>query len=219
VTAPATKDPQSGFGCGLICLIIVLGLAMSYCSKNDGASSSTTAPDTYEQAADNLEAAAEVAEPASLNAVAVRKGSSQLRLMTGLDLPNAPQIFSKNCYEALSKRFNWTQLDRCGGFDAAAVRLIEVEPSASGSELEYFEPEIAAGRYLTAATGNGLAASLADERWAALEGLARRVAPAKTVEAVTTTISPIELLGANEAVDANVPTEDERLINEVGTED
>jgi hypothetical protein len=192
---------------------------MSYCSKNNGASSSTSAPDNYEQAADNLEAAPEVAEPASLNAVAVRKGSAQLRLITSIDLPSAPQIFSKNCYDALSKRFNWTQLDRCGGFDAAAVRLMEVGAFTSGLEAEYFESETAAGRYLTAATGNGLAASLADERWAALEGLARRVAPAKNVEADATTSNTIEVLGANEAVDANVVTEDESLTNEVETED
>lgn len=31
-------------------------------------------------------------------------------------------IYSQNCYDSLSRVFDWGKLDQCGGFDMLAVR-------------------------------------------------------------------------------------------------
>jgi hypothetical protein len=141
-----------------------------------------------------------------LDASAVNRGASQLKIVASLDLPGSRQIFSQNCYDALSKTFDWHQLDRCGGFDALAVRWVETRAISEG-ELEYFQSEAAATRFLSAATANGLVAGEADMRWADLEALVRKVAlPWLPVVANGDS-------GAAEAMDGET-TEDDSDVNE-----
>ncbi|WP_163364485.1 hypothetical protein, partial [Escherichia coli] len=78
-------------------------------------------------------------------------------------------IYSQNCYDALSRAFNWAKLDLCGGFDMLAVKAADgVDTAGLNTEIEYFGSEAAAGRYLALATKAGEAAEDADKRLEAL---------------------------------------------------
>jgi hypothetical protein len=105
----------------------------------------------------------QVVEP--LSAAGVARGASHLRLAFAAEgLPGA-MIYSQNCYDALSRKFDWLKLDSCGAFDALAVRAItDLDVTGLQREPAYFESEAAAGRYLAAATGAGQEPSEADQR-------------------------------------------------------
>src|SRR3546814_14294363 len=78
-------------------------------------------------------------------------------------------IYSENCYDALSHKFDWSKLDTCGAFDQAAVHAADTtDLTGLSKEASYFQSEVAAGRYLAAATAAGAAAEAADQRLAAL---------------------------------------------------
>jgi hypothetical protein len=203
-----SAPPENGCGAigyGLLGLI-GLSFAISFCSKQDGGGDTSDASGNYEQAADNLEASAEPTEPLPLDASAVNVGAGQLKLVAALDLPGSRQIFSQNCYDSISKKFDWHQLDRCGGFDALAVRWIETR-TVGESELEYFQSEAAATRFLSAATANGLAGGEADVRWANLEASVRKLA------------LPRPAVVANEDTDADVVMDDEPTEDDGAGED
>ena len=171
-----SAPPENGCGAigyGLLSLVGLV-LVVSFCSKQERGRDASDATGNYEQAADNLEASVQPGEPLPLDASAVNRGAGQLKIVASLDLPGSRQIFSQNCYDALSKTFDWHQLDRCGGFDALAVRWIETNTASEG-EAEYFQSEAAATRFLSAATANGLVGGEADVRWANLEASVRKV--------------------------------------------
>jgi hypothetical protein len=102
-------------------------------------------------------------------------------------VPGSSEIFSRNCYEALGKPFDWHQLDRCGGYDALAVRWTEMnEDTAGQDDLSYFQSETAATRYAQAALTGGLKVEEADQRWSAIQKIAAksRLAAPKPPEVV-----------------------------------
>lgn len=202
MTAPSTEE-SSVFGYVIMGLIVVLFVGASSCSKGDDQSSSWATDGNYEQTAENLEAATEATAPLPMDPSAVRRGASQLKLIASLDLPGSSQIFSQNCYDALAKAFDWHQLDRCGGFDALAVRWTEQSATVGESELEYFQSEAAATRYLTIATTNGLAGSEADIRWSNLESAARKLPIPKRTFAANASVdeSPSEESGETYTTD------------------
>src|SRR3546814_9085055 len=79
-------------------------------------------------------------------------------------------IYSENCYDALSHKFDWSKLDTCGAFDQAAVHAADTtDLTGLSKEASYFQSEVAAGRYLAAATAAGAEAEAADQRLAALQ--------------------------------------------------
>ena len=105
-----------------------------------------------------------------LSSAGVTKGTANMRkALNSEGLPGA-MIFSQNCYDALSHSFGWRLLDICGSADFAATSSIpEDEASGMDKEIAYFQSEIAAARYLGAATGAGASTNVADERLAKLQ--------------------------------------------------
>lgn len=80
-------------------------------------------------------------------------------------------IYSQNCYDALSRQFSWPKLDACGAFDMRAVQALgDDEATGNEKEVEWFQSETAAGRYLKAAVSAGEDADEADVRLSDLQG-------------------------------------------------
>jgi hypothetical protein len=140
-------------------------------SGKDGPAAEPLTRSDYEAVDANVATPAAAETPLPLDKGAVKRGQTQMKLVAGLDLSGAAKIFSQNCYDALSRKFDWHQLDRCGGFDAAARRWTDGLPTLAIDEADWFQSEAAATRYLSAATSNGLPPSEADIRWEAI-GLA-----------------------------------------------
>jgi hypothetical protein len=114
------------------------------------------------------------APPTPIDVSAAQRGYAQFRKLSTLGPDGSAQIYSRNCYDALGKAFDWHQLDRCGGFDALASRWTEESDSVDSDALTFFQSETAATRYLQAASANGLPASDADQRWARIQAMAQK---------------------------------------------
>src|SRR3546814_19566515 len=96
-------------------------------------------------------------------------------------------IYSENCYDALSHKFDWSKLDTCGAFDQAAVHAADTtDLTGLSKEASYFQSEVAAGRYLAAATAAGAEAEAADQRLAARQAKV----PVSTPKTETTPSTP-----------------------------
>jgi hypothetical protein len=114
--------------------------------------------------------------PLPLDKSAAQRGYAQFRLVAASHVSGGSEIYSENCYAALRQPFDWHQLDRCGAYDALAVRWTEQNDSVAGNDdLTYFQSEAAATRFLRTATSAGLAADQADQRWATLQKMALHV--------------------------------------------
>lgn len=173
------QNQQDGGGILALIVVIIVGvIAVSTCSRDntpaDSLPNSTVANDAADSLLVNDVASEQSSEPLPLNSSAVRRGSNQLVIVAKLQSNGASRIFSLNCYDAVNKTFDWQQLDRCGGFDALASRWVEEGANASLSTQVYFQSEGAAGRYLAAATGHGLAPEQADLRWEQIKAAARK---------------------------------------------
>jgi hypothetical protein len=159
--------------------------------------------------------AAQVPPPVEpLRATSITRGATHMRLAYRAEgLPGA-MIYSQNCYDALTHEFSWKKLDTCGAFDMLAVRVIvEAEPVGFAREVGYFQSEIAAGRYLAAATGGGEEAAEADKRLSDVQARAARsplpvpkAKPVQPAEAVVTTPGTANLTEPESAAE---PTETE----------
>lgn len=172
MTSPRKDGDSNAISLGLLGLMAFLFIAAISCSRQDNGASRSSSSDNY---VSNLEGPVEANAPLPLDPSAIDRGGAQLRLVASLNLPGSRQIFSLNCYDALAKSFDWHQLDRCGGFDAMVVRWADQGAGLTEDELKHFEPEVAAARYLSTATSNGLAASDADVRWANLQAVVSRL--------------------------------------------
>ena len=197
-----TKDKN--LGCIAAALIGLLVIFLAMYSGKDNSSSTLSSANDIEAMTNNEEAAPETMTPLPLDRSAVRRGAEQMNLVAGLKLSGGAKIFSQNCYEALAKPLDWHELDRCGGFDAVARRWAEESPAATPEELDWFQPEIAATRYLSSATSNGLPAGDADLRWAAIEAASRKLAgrrdrPPKPSKVI------IDVPSSSENVDGDAP--------------
>lgn len=149
---------------------------ISNSSNTTTSATTTTASNSavgLEDAQANLSAAAP-APPTPLDVSAAQRGYAQFRRLSTLGADGSAQIYSRNCYDALGKAFDWHQLDRCGGFDALASRWTDEGDNVDGDALTYFQSETAATRYLQAASTNGLPATDADQRWARLQAMAQK---------------------------------------------
>jgi hypothetical protein len=96
-----------------------------------------------------------------------------------VDDATAALVFSKNCYTALGDAFTWAKLDQCGSFDAAAAaNVLSDELTGDQLELDYFDGEAAAQRFLSSGTSHGADADIMDARWEGITTFARRTADA-----------------------------------------
>jgi hypothetical protein len=147
----------------------------------------TGTDNSIEDAEVDMNAAAPAA-PMPLDSSAAQRGYAQFRAVSALGADGSAQIYSRNCYDALGKSFDWHQLDRCGGFDALASRWTDESEGVDSGAMSYFQSEAAATRFLQVATANGLPATDADERWARIQAMAQKTRPASAprpaVEAV-----------------------------------
>lgn len=160
-----SPSQESNTGCWLFVMAVVGVLALTYCGKKDETMDPvTTIPDV----------AVPITPPQpvieEMSPTELRTGFSHFGKVARAGVTGGAQIYSTNCYAALMKTFRWSALDRCGGFDQAAVRIAENNSSFfDENELVHFETETAASRYLSAAIGGGLASSEADIRFSELQ--------------------------------------------------
>jgi hypothetical protein len=202
----ASKDGKFAW---ILIGIVALAVLATQCSKSDESLTSTltSAKDDL-----NLAAAEEELKPVvlfPLDASAVQRGAAQLRIIAASDIEGGAKIFSENCFEAVSTSFNSHQLDRCGGFDMMVVRSIESNESAfTPAELEYFQPETAAGRYLGPLTNAGEEAEKADLRLASLSQLAAKARLPKLAVSPPSDESASDLDSDGEAVVGDTDAED-----------
>jgi hypothetical protein len=89
--------------------------------------------------------------------------------------PGSDKVYSENCYLALESAFSWPKLDACAAFDQLVIRWIDSASFDGSSDVDYFAPETAAGRYLAAATSHGQTGDEADQRLANLQDLTAKV--------------------------------------------
>ena len=179
---------SSGLGWLAVLVIIVIFLLATCGRKEASNTDSNLVPAAPESLVVNDVAAAALEPPSPLDMSAVKRGYGQWRLVAKVKLADSSEVYSRNCYEALEKTFDWHQLDRCGGFDALATRWVDESTSSTDAELTYFQTETTATRYLAAATAHGLPADQADLRWATLEAVVKAVKlPSAAAPAITAT--------------------------------
>jgi hypothetical protein len=166
----AEKTTNDGQGCSwLIGGAVVLALLISIgkcASKSEQAAPSSAA--TWSDEA--TPAPTPTPTPVlPLVGVSTRRASRDFQI--AMAEPGGDKIYSENCFAALGAAFNWPKLDACGAFDQLVIRRINLTNFDGTSDVAYFDPETAAGRYLAAATSHGSTADEADERFAALQRL------------------------------------------------
>lgn len=199
VTSSGRASPSSGQSSSNGCMgfVVIIGIVIVLAGLGRCGTSSTTSGNSLEAAStemtQDLKTAVaaqptKVVEPLSTPSVA--RGVRQEHLAFAAEGLSGAMIFSQNCYDALSRSFDWKRLDRCGAADLAASRSV---PEGDSSQLEkesvYFDSEAAAQRYLGAATAAGEEAGEADRR---LEDLKTRVARAARVVIPSVPERPLE---------------------------
>ncbi|MFL6546495.1 MAG: hypothetical protein ACJ8LM_15135 [Candidatus Udaeobacter sp.] len=167
------KQNGSQFGC-LAAGILGVGFLLWAVGQKDAGTSALNSASAYDgNLSTTAEATASPQPPAPLDVRAARRAFGQFRMVAAAHVPGSSEIFSQNCYEGLTKPISWYELDRCGAYDALAVRWVQENDSTAGNDdLTYFQSETAATRYLQEATRGGLLADQADTRWATLQSMA-----------------------------------------------
>ncbi len=197
---PGKPVPQQtngwAFGGALVLIVLVIS-SLGKCNNRSTAPNANTTTSSFSTNMSNGVAAQPRQPPSPLSAESVTRGSAHVRLAMRDEGALGAQIYSQNCYDALSRTFSWEKLDACGAFDATAIAMIG-DPNAAGlTQADWFDSEVAAGRYLAAATGAGLEAAQADERLGKLQARASRAAPAprpvRQVEETPTEAPPAPL--------------------------
>lgn len=177
---PGKPVPQQtngwAFGGALVLIVLVIS-SLGKCNNRSTAPNANTTTSSFSTNTINGVAAQPRQPPSPLNAESVTRGSAHVRLAMRDEGALGAQIYSQNCYDALSRTFSWEKLDTCGAFDAAATRAIESSDAAGLTQSDWFASEVAAGRYLSAATSAGMEAGQADERLSQLQSSASRSAP------------------------------------------
>lgn len=158
---------NSNIGCWVIGAIVALAFAISQCSwstKNGASSSATDSAATSPEAVATAIATQSPPPVAALDKASVRKGARDVGIAAKEGLAGE-MIYSQNCYDALGHSFSWKKLDQCGAFDISASDALgdQYEPGAT-KEVEWFQSETVAGRYLKAAIAAGQGPDAADSR-------------------------------------------------------
>lgn len=168
--AESAKKSAQGFGWILFAIIVAAIIASSQCTDTPTSTlSDNSSSDVSSVNADASQAANATTPVSPLDPGAVRRGVANFGLVDSAGFEGGFKIYSENCYEALAKEFAWRRLDRCGGFDTAAVRAADNGSSTfTADEITYFDSETAAGRYLAAAAAAGEEPGEADLRYSQL---------------------------------------------------
>lgn len=203
----STSSQESNTGCWLFAGLVAVVLTLSYCNKK-------------EEPSQPVMEAADVSMPVlppepvidELSPDEVSTGFDHFATVAGAMVSGGAQIYSTNCFAALTKSFAWSMLDRCGAFDQAAVRIAGSNSGYFGdSELSYFEPETAAGRYLSATINGGLGSDAADLRLLELQRIAGKLnLPKKAISPPIAT--DVE---GGEGMDGDISNEEVSDINEL----
>ena len=205
--ANSAKAGQEKQGCQIaigIGLVVMVIFALSQCDSKKSSTISAEQPFGAASVTNQIEAMTPASEVKPFAPGEVTRAARHLRMAMANEGFSGAMIYSQSCYDGLSQRFSWSQLDRCGAFDLLAVRLGDRDQVQDlTNELEYFSPEPAAARYLALATKAGEQPESADLRLEALRArvsatpLPQAAAPEPKVE------DPTELEG--EAVPAATP--------------
>jgi hypothetical protein len=164
--AEAGQNPVAT-GCIVVVLIVIALVGVSQCAHP---ADKTAKPFVSPSLGNQIEAMATTVPVQPLNIAAMRKGGRHLKAVLDAQGLSGAMVYSQNCYDAVSRNFSWAKLDTCGAFDILAVKTAAVtDTQGLASELEYFGPEAAAGRYLAVATQAGEEAGEADKRLEALQ--------------------------------------------------
>ncbi|MBB5986597.1 hypothetical protein [Sphingobium lignivorans] len=172
--APMPHGTQNGLGAwlGLGAIVIILFAAASQCSTETQTPAQLAAAEFAQNTSQGI--AAQTADPIEpMNRASLRQGLADMRAAIKAEGISGAMIYSQNCYEGLSRKFTWVRMDVCGAADMLAVQAVDVADSIRLSEIGYFESEVAAGRYLAAATSAGQDASEADQRLEKLKAQTR----------------------------------------------
>ncbi|WP_148276592.1 hypothetical protein [Sphingobium sp. SYK-6] len=172
--APMPHGTQNGLGAwlGLGAIVIILVAVASQCSTETQTPAQLAAAEFAQNTSQGI--AAQTADPIEpMNRASLRQGLADMRAAIKAEGISGAMIYSQNCYEGLSRKFTWVRMDVCGAADMLAVQAVDVADSIRLSEIGYFESEVAAGRYLAAATSAGQDASEADQRLEKLKAQTR----------------------------------------------
>ena len=181
-------------------------MSVSFCSEKKNAASE--AVETMAVAAPVDAAGQPVIEP--LSSKAITAGFDHYAKVAKAAVEGGAEIYSTNCYASLAKEFSWATLDRCGGFDQAAVRVADADVSYfNQSELDYFASEAAAGRYLAVGTTAGLSSDDADMRLEALQKAAADLRLPKRASDVAPAVDPVKDVAPDPPVMDEYSAEDE----------
>ena len=177
---PTAAPTSSNAGCiWLAVAAIAVGcFSVGKCSSSDTGNTVSNASAPVSEAQQAIGSAIAAQRPAPvmpLSKESVRHGMAYLRLASGAEGLAGEMIYSQNCYDALSRHFSWPKLDACGAFDAdAAQSLADNDATGYEKEAAWFQSEMAAGRYLKAATAAGEDADEADTRLSDLQAIVGR---------------------------------------------
>ena len=182
---PGSRDDGKGWLAGIGIIVAIL-FAVSKCS--DAGDQSKAAEAAASPSVDTLKTAVAAQAPPPiqpLSPAGVSQGVRDMRAALTAEGVSGAMVYSQNCYDALAKGFGWRTLDACGAADMKAVAAVP-EDGTTGLEKEsaYFQSEIAAARYLGAATAAGASPEAADERLAALQGRIPAARPPASAETV-----------------------------------
>lgn len=174
-----SEHVQSNPGCFILGAIAVVVVLVSQC---DGRKSSEGAALPAEAGTALIEATATPTGPPPLTEQTqsdLKAGHTAFGKALAVDDATAALVFSKNCYAALGDAFTWPKLDQCGSFDAAAAANVLSEGlRGDQGELDYFDGEVAAQRFLSSGISHGADADTMDARWEGVSTFARRTADA-----------------------------------------
>lgn len=213
----AVPSPDSNNGCIVIGGIIGLLSLVAYCS--DSSDGSPVQQPAYVSTAGVAEEISQQVQPLDLEAV--KTGYNHFKKVAATGVQGGSLIYSQNCFAAIEKEFSWPGLDRCGSFDQIAVRIAYQNSGYfNEKELEYFESEATAGRYLASSTKNSTAGDDVDVRFGELQKAAaasklslQLLGAAKTSESIAD--DAVEEDGASAATDGAIVASDD-LANSMG---
>src|SRR3546814_14590511 len=129
----AVRGSVSGEENGCVSRTIVMGiivwavLVLQCCGSSETTSEAPPAVVSNAIVA-SLTAAIAPQAPATITPLSskrARTGASELMLAVDAEGLSGAMIYSENCYDALSHKFDWSKLDTCGAFDQAAVHAAD----------------------------------------------------------------------------------------------
>src|SRR3546814_1584865 len=145
--ASSSRDENGCAGLAIVIGFIVGAvLLLQRCGSSD--TTSEAPPAVVSNAIDaSLTAAIAPQAPATITPLSskrARTGASELMLAVDAEGLSGAMIYSENCYDALSHKFDWSKLDTCGAFDQAAVHAADTtDLTGLSKEASYFQSEVA----------------------------------------------------------------------------